>query len=315
MAQRWTLTLGQTLRCTRTARGLTMDFIAEQSGRHQSSLSIIERDKTTPSATFLRNIAPFYGCPWWTDLHNVSWLSAFTARAVPKGENSDSKGPYSYLDLGVRTMHIVQDALAEDLTITPLYQRCVELFGLPGFVESKSGTSGNSAPVWAWVVETLALNEDDLLRPGPRVVERARSLLTQAVDHFEAHAIEMRMPHAGHSLRVWRETRHWSSDTLAEKASEQLDLMGEPPLLGQDIERIEAATVEVDMERWMAIARALEVPLSHIMPTMTALPADDLEETILQLLHQHGLGPRAIDVVKDLIQLMKAYADDARTSQ
>lgn len=305
MTEQWTLTLGQTLRCTRTARGLTMDFIAEKSGRHQSSLSVIERDKIKPSATFLRNIAPFYGCPWWSDAHNVSWLTAITANFAPQYDTPILKASRRYLDLGVGSMHIVAEALAEDPTIAPLYQQCVELFALPGLM---APNTGDTAPVWAWVVETLALNEDSLL-PGKSVVERATSLLIWIAEHFEAHVLGMRQPHTGRTLRAWRETRKWSTDELAEKASAQLDLAGEPPIVGRDIEQIEAATVEVNILRWIAIAHALEVPLAQIMPTMASLPANDIEETILQLLHQHGLSPRAIDVVKALIQLLKSYAD------
>ena len=310
MTQRWTLTLGQTLRWTRMARGLTMDFIAEKSGRHQSSLSVIERDKTKPSATFLRNIAPFYGCPWWSDAHNVSWLTAITSNSVPQYDTPDLKTPRGYLDLGVRSMHIVADALAEDPTIAALYRQCVELFALPGLT---APNTGDTAPVWAWVVETLALNEESL-PPDQSVVERARSLLIWTVEHFEAHVFGMRQRHTARTLRAWRETRQWSPDELARKASAQLDVAGEPPIVGRDIEQIEAAAVEVNILRWIAIAHALEVPLSQIMPTVASIPAGDIEETILQLLHQHGLSPRAIDVVKDLIQLLKSYGDDGSAS-
>ena len=97
--------------------------------------------------------------------------------------------------------------------------------------------------------------------------------------------------------------------------TEQLELVGEPPIVGWDIKQIEAATVAVDIVRWVAIAHALEIPLSQIMPTMAAGPVDDVEEAILQLLHQHGLSPSAIDVVKDLIRLLKSYADDTQTSR
>ncbi len=310
MTQRWTLTLGQTLRCTRMARGLTMDFIAEKSGRHQSSLSVIERDKTKPSATFLRNIAPFYGCPWWSDAHNVSWLTAITSNSVPRYDTPDLKTPRGYLDLGVRSMHIVADGLAEDPTIAPLYQQCVELFALPGLT---APNTGDTAPVWAWVVETLAFNEE-FLPSGQSVVERATSFLIWTVEHFEVHVLGMRQRHTARALRAWRETRQWSPDELARKASAELDLAGEPPIVGRDIEQIEAAAVEVNILRWIAIAHALEVPLSQIMPTVASIPAVDIEETILQLLHQHGLSPRAIDVVKDLVQLLKSYGDDGSAS-
>ncbi len=307
MTQRWTLTLGQTLRCTRMARGLTMDFIAAKSGRHQSSLSVIERDKIKPSATFLRNIAPFYGCPWWSDAHNVSWLTAIPSNPIGKDETPHSMGPRLYFDLGVRMTHTIAEALAEDPNVAALYQQCVELFALPGLATPRSG---DTTPVWAWVVETLALHEESFPSDAS-AVERARSLLTWTLEHFDAHVVGMRQPHTGRALRAWRETRHWSPVELAQKASEQLDLAGEPPIAGRDIEHIEAGAVEVDILQWIAIAQALEVPLAQIMPTMPALPADDIEETILQLLLQHGLSPSAIDVVKDLIRLLKSYADDA----
>ena len=311
MTQRWTLTLGQTLRRTRMARGLTMDFIAAKSGRNQSSLSVIERDKIKPSAAFLRHIAPFYGCPWWSDAHNVSWLTAIPSNPIEDDETLVSTAPRLYFDLGVRTMHTIADALAEDPNVAALYQQCVELFGLPGLA---APSSGDTTPVWAWVVETLALNEESFPSDSS-VVERARSLLTWTLEHFDAHVVEMRQPHTGRALRAWRETRHWSPDELAQKASEQLDLAGGPPILGRDIAQIETGAVEVDILQWIAIAHALEVPLAQIMPTMTSLPADDIEETILQLLHQHGLSPRAIGVVKDLIQLLKSYADQALASR
>ena len=310
MTQRWTLTLGQTLRWTRRARGLTMDFIAEKSGRHQSSLSVIERDKTTPSAAFLRTIAPFYGCPWWSDTHNVSWLTAIPSHAFPQYQTLDRKTPRGYLDLGVQSMHRVAEALAEDPTIAPLYQQCVELFALPGL---SAPQTGDTAPVWAWVVETLALTEESF-PPGQSMVEQARRLLIGTVEHFEAHVFAMRQRHTARALRAWRETRHWSPDELARKASAQLDLAGEPPIIGRDIEQIEAAAVEVNILQWIAIAHALEVPLTQIMPTVASIPAVDIEETLLQLLHQHGLSPRAIEVMKDLIQLLKSYGDDGSAS-
>lgn len=307
MTQRWTLTWGQTLRCTRLARGLTMNFIAEKSGRHQSSLSVIERNKVTPSASFLRNIAPYYGCPWWSDAHNVSWLIAIPSNSEVQDETPDSMARRMYFDLGVRTMHTIADALTADPAIASLYQHCVELFGLPGLA---APSSGNTAPVWAWVVETLALNEKSF-PSNHSVVERARSLLTWTIEYFDADVVGMRQPHTGCSLRAWRKTRHLSRDELAQKASEQLNLVGEPSIAGRDIEQMEAAAVEVDILQWIAIAHALEVPLSQIMATTTSLPADDIEETILLLLHQHGLSPRAIDVVNDLIRLLKSYADRA----
>lgn len=311
MTQRWTLTLGQTLRGTRVARGLTMDFIAEKSGRHQSSLSVVERDKITPSAAFLRNIAPFYGCPWWSDLHNARWFTAIPSNPEFLHDPLNAQASRMYFDLGVRSMHIVRDGFAEDPTIASLYQQCVELFALPGLA---AANSGDTAFVWAWMVETLALS-DESFPPDQSVITAARNLLTWTVEHFQAHGIGIRQPLTGRALRAWRETRHWSPDQLAQKASEQLELVGEPPIVGWDIKQIEAATVAVDIVRWVAIAHALEIPLSQIMPTMAAGPVDDVEEAILQLLHQHGLSPSAIDVVKDLIRLLKSYADDTQTSR
>lgn len=308
MTQQWTLTLGQTLRCVRIARGLTMDAVAEKSGHNQSSLSVIERDKVIPSASFLRDIAPFYGCPWWSNTHNISWLTMIATVASGTANSPSSNALHKYLNLGVRTRNILATAMAEDPTIAPLYRQCVEVFNLPGLTPL---ATAETAPLWAWIAEILAIDEE-LVLEGHDVPSQAKHILTAALAYFQENTIGISQPNMSRNLRAARLARHWSPDDLARNASKKLQLAGEDPIRGIDIDQMESDVGEVNILRWIAIAHALEVPLSQIMPTLASSTGDDIEEVIMQLLNQYGLAPRAVDVVKEMMQLLRSYEDRPR---
>ncbi len=305
MTQRWTLTFGQTLRSVRMIRGLTMGVIAEKSGHNQSSLSLIERDKIVPSASFLRDIAPFYGCPYWSQAHNVSWLTMIPPAAARTDDARDPNALYLYLDIGVQIRDLLTQAMAQDPSIAPLYRQCIDVLGLPGLTPL---STVETAPLWGWMAEMLGIDElasqtseDDPLQ--------AKRILSNTLTYCRENRIGMNLPNMAGDLRAARLARKWSSAELARKASRQLQLAGEPTIHAADIEHMEQELGEVNVVRWIALAHALELPLSQILPTLASSTADELETIIQQVLKHYGLSQRAIDVLTKMIQLLKSYED------
>ncbi len=304
MTQRWTFTFGQTLRSIRMIRGLTMDSIAEKSGHNQSSLSVIERDKIIPSAAFLRDIAPFYGCPWWSQAHNVSWLTMIATAAARTDDESEQSALHLYLDLGVQTRNLLTQAMAQDPSVASLYRQCVEVFGLPGLT---SLSAVETAPLWAWLAEMLVMDAQ-AIRSTENANVQAKRLLAKTLAFFRDNLIRVNQPNLARDLRVARLARQWSHADLARIASKPLQLAGESPLSDLDIAQMESEEVgELNVVHWIALAHALELPLSQIMPSLTSSSSDDIEAIILQLLKQYGLSLQAIDVLKGMMQLLQSY--------
>lgn len=307
MTQRWTHTFGHTLRSIRMMRGLTMDAIAEKSGHNQSSLSVVERDKSMPSAAFLRDVAPFYGCPWWSQTHNVSWLTMIATATARTDDQSDPNALHVYLDLGVQTKNLLTQAMAQDPSVAPLYRQCLEFFGLPGLT---SLSTVKTAPLWAWVAETVVFDEH-VIRGSDDANVQAKRLLAKTLAFFRENRMDVNQPNIARDLRAARLARQWSCADLARRASKQLQLAGEPPLRDIDIEQMESEVGELNIVHWSALAHVLELPLSQIMPSLTASSADDIEAMVMQLLKQYGLSPRAINALKGMMQLLKSYEDHA----
>jgi len=304
MTQRWTLTFGQTLRSIRVIRGFTMDDIAEKSGHNQSSLSVIERDKIIPSAGFLRDVAPFYGCPWWSQAHNVSWLTMVATAPARADDQSDQNALHFYLDLGVQIRSLLTLAIAQDPSVAPLYRQCVDVFGLPGLTAL---SAVETAPLWAWLAEMLAMDAHTIQSDADATVQ-AKSILVETLAFFRENLIRINQPNLARDLRAARLARQWSHADLARIASKSLQLAGESSLSALDIAQMENEEVgEMNIVHWIALAHALELPLSQIMPSLTSSSPDDIEAIILQLLKQYGLSPQAIDVLQKMMQLLQSY--------
>lgn len=100
-------TLGADLRALRKARGMTLSAMAEELGRSVGWLSQVERDKSEPSISDLRQIAACL---------DVSVSSLFRQGAVPVQERgyivrSDARRP-----IGSREAGLVEELLSPDLT-------------------------------------------------------------------------------------------------------------------------------------------------------------------------------------------------------
>lgn len=100
-------TLGADLRALRKTRGLTLSDLAEQLGRSVGWLSQVERDKSDPSISDLREIAAKLGVP-------VSML--FRHSAAPAHESGYVVRHTSRRPIGSTIEGLVEELLSPDLT-------------------------------------------------------------------------------------------------------------------------------------------------------------------------------------------------------
>lgn len=308
MAGQWTLSFGQTLRYIRLARGLTIEEVATKSGRNPGYLSTIERDKAIPSAGFLRDIAPFYGCPWWSDVHNVTWLHMVAALGgdSEKTTLALSPGNRNYFNLASATVEVVAQAITEDSDARQLYRQCLEMLSLPGMGQLDPL---ETVPVWAWILETLEINQSEMWMDPPDGVGSAQRLLTWINAFFRKNAVNIDRAAVAQAVQAFREARQWTSADLARAASQQLHTTGEAGLQTKDIEAIEQGSGEVDIQRLSAIAQAFEVPLSQLLHRPAVKP-QVTEAEIVQLLRQYGLNDRAITVIKAMLSYIKGQPEE-----
>ena len=101
------LTLGADLRALRKARGLTLSELAQALDRSVGWLSQVERDKSEPSISDLKQIARVL---------DISVSSLFRQKATPSREQgyivrSDARRP-----IGSREAGLVEELLSPDLT-------------------------------------------------------------------------------------------------------------------------------------------------------------------------------------------------------
>lgn len=100
-------TLGVDLRALRRARGVTLAQTAEALGRSVGWLSQVERDKSDPSITDLRQIAAFFEVP-------VSIL--FRHEAAPAAEAGFIVRASARRPIGSSVAGLVEELLSPDLT-------------------------------------------------------------------------------------------------------------------------------------------------------------------------------------------------------
>lgn len=102
-----TPTLGADLRALRKARGLTLTEMADELGRSVGWLSQVERDKSEPSISALRQIA---------EVLDVSVSSLFGQDAVPFEEQGYVVRATARRPIGSRAAGLVEQLLSPDLT-------------------------------------------------------------------------------------------------------------------------------------------------------------------------------------------------------
>ncbi len=102
-----TPTLGADLRALRKARGLTLTELADELGRSVGWLSQVERDKSEPSISALRQIASAL---------DVSVSSLFGQDAVPVEEQGYVVRAGARRPIGSREAGLVEELLSPDLT-------------------------------------------------------------------------------------------------------------------------------------------------------------------------------------------------------
>lgn len=102
-----TPTLGADLRALRKARGLTLSELAEKLDRSVGWLSQVERDKSEPSISTLRQIA---------SILDISVSSLFGQDAVPVEEQGYIVRATARRPIGSREAGLVEELLSPDLT-------------------------------------------------------------------------------------------------------------------------------------------------------------------------------------------------------
>lgn len=100
-------TLGADLRALRKARGLTLTELADKLGRSVGWLSQVERDKSEPSISALRQMA---------EILDVSVSSLFGQNALPVEEQGHIVRAGARRPIGNREAGLVEELLSPDLT-------------------------------------------------------------------------------------------------------------------------------------------------------------------------------------------------------
>ncbi len=101
------LTLGADLRALRKARGLTLSELAEALGRSVGWLSQVERDKSEPSISDLKQIA---------GVLDISVSSLFRQTSTPSREQGYIVRSEARRPIGSREAGLVEELLSPDLT-------------------------------------------------------------------------------------------------------------------------------------------------------------------------------------------------------
>lgn len=302
-----TFTFGQTLRSIRIARGLTIDEVAAKSGRNPGYLSTIERDKVNPSAAFLIDVAPFYGCPWWNAernrlwLQNMAWIYGNTSVLnIAAGGAETIRGAVAQ---AMTMVQILIDAAAVSDEMRRRVDEVMERLQLPGINRI---ALDETAPIWAWIVASLDSNVLQQCNQDS-VVDKAECILTTISHELRSNTVDVDSIALGVQARRLRLAKGWTPENVALLINRMWEQThpNEPLVDTTLVLQIEEGTAAVNMDVLSAIAHVFDVTPSSLLANLDNSPLPVTENDVVEVLRGYGLSDEAIASLRGLLALLR----------
>nr|WP_014106990.1 helix-turn-helix transcriptional regulator [Sulfobacillus thermotolerans]AEP14327.1 hypothetical protein [Sulfobacillus thermotolerans] len=302
-----TFSFGQTLRLSRIARGLTIDEVAAKSGRNPGYLSTIERDKVNPSAAFLSDVAPFYGCPWWNVERNRLWLQSLAWIYGNTSVLNIAAGGAEAVRGAVAQAMTLGQILVEASTLSEAVQQRVgevlERLQLPGI---KRIMLDETVPILAWVVASLDVNMLQQCNQDS-VVDKAQCILTTMARELRSNAVGVDSIALGVQVRRLRLAKGWTPENVALLINRMWEQThpNEPLVDTTYVLEIEEGTAAVNMDVLSAIAHVFDVTPSSLLANVDSAPLPVTESDVVEVLRGYGLSDGAIASLRELLAFLR----------
>ena len=260
-----------------------------------------------PSAVFLSDVAPFYGCPWWNVERNRLWLQSIAWLY----------GNTSVLNIAADRAEAIRGAVAQAMTIVQIFTdasalsnevwpRVGEVVGrlqLPGINRI---TLDETVPILAWVVESLDANVLQQCSQDT-VIDQAECILTTISHELRSNSVDIDSIALGSQVRRLRLAKGWTPENVALLINRMWEQThpNEPLVDTTYVLQIEEGAAAVNMDVLSAIAHVFDVTPSILLANLDSAPLPVTENDVIEVLRGYGLGDEAIASLRGLLAFLR----------